>query len=864
MTATDTLSTRVQRRRLLGRIATDVEAGANIITLSAPPGAGKTTTLEQWLGLRRECGDVVLALPSAHADAAGDLWPSLVTAIRSDAPPTEDPAIRRALSQVVHASAAGVPPRTTEPFQDVPSSIWILVDDAQEWSDRRALQQLSRVLSAAQPAMRVAIGARYTPHGLLSTLLLEGVAKEYRLADLVFDRDEARELLALEEVVLSDGDLDTLLRRTDGWAAGLRLAALALAHESDRPTFVRNFAGTDRTVGDYLVSEVLSRLPPDHMEVLLDVSAADRVNLDLARLLAGRPSAGALIQELVETNALVQPVHNDPDWYELHPLLRSYLRAESRRRDEARHRRHQAVATDWFERAGDVRRAIHHAVAATDWARVESLIATPCVRLVMTDGPQAMRDILRELPAWLQTQPSIAGAAALTAILDNNQAAADLDLAVVDAADEDAARRLAFRAIATLSSARTRPADRDAVADALGSLDLVPGDEPDLAILGRSLAAMALAMTGDLEAADRTARATAQIARSHGLDFLLFQTLSALCAVSAFGCDFVAVRGYAHEAIDLASRRGWDRHPRLAQFYGDLAAAEWQRCDEAMAAEYARAAADVADSDADPLSAAAARCIYDLTVAVPDTGLDLTAAGHLHAFNELWPLLPPPTVALNACFELMVSLRSHEMELAGAIVRRAEEIIPDAPDVHVLRAMRHLYQGHEAAARQDLEPVLDDELTCMTPWTSAIAWTVAAHLADEAGEPARAHDALLEALRLAEPGRLMRGLLDATPSARGLLLRNRGRFGRHETFVTDLLGFAEDRPHRLDGTGLVLTDREAEVLRDLPSMLSLREIADAHVVSINTVKSHLKSVYRKLGVTSRREAVTQARELGLV
>lgn len=859
MTSADTTAARVERRRLLDRIAADVDGGANIIALSAPPGAGKTTTLEQWLSRRRTAGDIVLALP---AGTKGDLWPGLLAAIRAGAPPASSRAIATVLSDVVHLPANDIRPERLASLRPWPASIWVLVDDAQELAQARTREQLERLLAAAQPSLRVAVGARYTPHGLLSTRLLEGAAKEYRLADLVFDRDEAEALLAVENVTLSDDDLDALLRRTGGWAAGLRLAALAMAHHDDRPAFVRNFAGTDRTVSDYLVAEVLSRLPPDSIDVLLDVSVAARVNLDLARLLTGRPDAGLLLEQLVENNALVGTVRDEPDWYELHPLLRSYLRAESRRRDETRHRRRLTVAIDWFERAGDVRNAVQHAAAATDWPRVESAITRSCSRIVMSDGPQAMSDIVRSLPAWLQARPSVTGVAALVAAVDQHLSAAELDLALLDASGDDAARRLALRAIIALAAARNRAISRDEVDEALAALDLVAGEDPDVALLGRSLASMALAMTGDLASADDAACAIAQISRNRGLDFLMLQTLGAQCAVSAFRSDLATTRARATEAIELAHRRGWGRHPRLAQFHAQLAFAEWQSGHDSVAAECARSALDVADADTDPLSAAAARCLHDLTATTPGAGLDLTVVGHLQASSELWPLLPSPGVAADACFQLMVSLRSHELDLAGAIIRRAEEVIPDTPDVQVFKAMKRVYQGHEGVARQELDLVVADE--CLAPSTSAVAWALTAHLADAAGEPARTLDALLNLLRQAESSHLMRGVLDAAPSIRQLLVRNRGRFGHYESFASDVLACADAQQQDKGGTGFVLTDKELEMLRDLPSMLSLREIADAHVVSINTVKSHLKSVYRKLGVSSRREAVYLAREIGLV
>ncbi|TDE90009.1 hypothetical protein EXU48_18980 [Occultella glacieicola] len=850
---------RVERTRLLSMLAAGVAGGADIIALTAPAGAGKTTVLDQWLESRRAAGELVLSLSAPGSGVAGTLLPSLVGAIRAGTMPAD---VEVGLTERLRAALEESGPRALAPMPALPTPVWVGLDDAHQWTDTEARRQLRALVSLAGPGLRLVIAARHSPHGLLSPALLDGSANEYRSAELAFDRDEARALLGAEGIDLSDSDLESLLGRTKGWAAGLRLAALALGRRADRSVFVRNFAGTDRAVADYLVSEVLSSLEQGQIDLLLDVSVADRISLDLARVLTGRCDAGVLLEDLVRANALVGPVRDEPDCYELHPLLRTYLRAESQRRDEDRHRRHQAAAIDWFESAGDVRGAVRHAVAASDWSRVESMIAATCVRITATDGPQAMREILGSLPTWMQARPAVAGAAALTAVLEEDLAAAHLDLAVLDAAADDVPRREAYRAVALLASARTRSLGREEVSGALTALEAATGVDPDLVLVGRSLGSMALAMLGELDTAETMARSLARISRTRGLDFLLFRALGALSAVALFRSDLRAVRAVAAEAIELANRRSWYRHPRLGQLHSELALAAWQHGDTAMAAEHARAAMEVADPDIDRLTAAATLCIHDLTVGATDPGLDVTAIAHVQDFNSLWPSLPPAAVSMFACFELLVTLRCHQVELAGAIVSRVEAVLVGAADVEVFRALRHVYQGHDAAARDDLDRVRNTRF--LTSRTAVIAAAITAHLADAAGRPARSHEALLEALGLAERNQMMRCLLDAAPSIPSLLRRGRGRFGRYETFVSETLAFADSRTQPDGGSGLVLTGKELEVLRDLPSMLSMREIADAHVVSINTVKTHVRSVYRKFGVATRREAVDLARQAGLL
>lgn len=861
MTTTGTRRTRVERCRLLTRMAEHVDAGCDVLVLSAAPGSGKTTVLQQWLAERSAAGDIVVLLTAGPVGRPADLRRVLPAAIQDSVSAEIAPAVARILDEVVDGREHTDRGDRGRPLAG--TCVWLALDDAQDWSSETATEQIRRLLAAAGPGLRIAMGSRCTPHVLLSQMLVDGRAKEYRLADLAFDREEARELLGIEGVEVSDGDLDRLLDRTAGWAAGLRLAALAMARHDDHPAFVRTFAGTDRSVSDYLVSALLSGLPEDQLEVLLDVSAAERVNLDLARLLTGRPEAGSVLDGLVAQNALIGTARDDPDWYEIHPLLRSYLRAASRRRDEARFRRRQATVVDWFEMVGDPLSAIQHATAAADWPRVETLIDTYGIRVVLADGPAAMREIWQSLPARVQARPAVATSAALIASLEGSPAAADLELSVLDAAEHDAPRRLALRAMAALAGARLRPLGLGAVDDAIASLDLVSAADPELTVLGRTQAIMALAMSGDLERARDMGSAVVQVCRTRALDYALFRALIGLTAASAFESEYAAAAVYGTEAIELAQRRGWDTDPRLTSVHGQLALEAWLRYDDCGTARHAQKAVEISDVEADPVSATAALCQYDIMVLIPTDGLDLGVLGHLRAFNETWSMLPRVLVAMNACFELMTSLRYHELELAGAILRQVETLLPGTAEVPVLRAMRHVYQGHENLARQELDVALADESAFLSPWTAVTAWALAAHVADAANEPVRTHDALVNAIRVVEHAGLARVLLDATPATRELLQRHQGRYGRYEDFVAEILAMAERTP-RSAGTGVALTEKELLVLRDLPSMLSLREIADAHVVSVNTIKTHMKAVYRKLGVVSRREAVDQARHLGLI
>jgi LuxR family maltose regulon positive regulatory protein len=234
--------------------------------------------------------------------------------------------------------------------------------------------------------------------------------------------------------------------------------------------------------------------------------------------------------------------------------------------------------------------------------------------------------------------------------------------------------------------------------------------------------------------------------------------------------------------------------------------------------------------------------------------------------------MSPALFAFSAPQEIRMALELGEYAKATEAADRLARVLGDCAETRVLRATIHEGRRRRDDARRLLEPVLDGTVAAYVPSTLVTAWLLEASLAAAADEQYRAFEALERAVAWAAPNEAIRPFLDAPPGIRVVLAANAGRFGRWNDFVDLLLrrlpagaatGAVGDGSSVSAEAGL-LTRRELELLRDLPSMMSIEEIASARAISVNTTKSHLRALYRKLGVNTRRDAVTLARTRGLL
>jgi LuxR family maltose regulon positive regulatory protein len=257
--------------------------------------------------------------------------------------------------------------RLLEDLAPLEDRLWLVVDDVHELGSDLARRQLELLVMRAPEELRFVLATRHDVRLGLHRLRLEGELTEIRAGDLRFSLAEARALFQVAGVELADSALALLVDRTEGWAAGLRLAALCLTGHEDPGRFAAEFSGTERTVAEYLLAEVLDRQSEEVRRLLLRTSVLDRVNGELADLLTGGSGGDRMLQDLEEANAFVVSLDAARSWFRYHHLFADLLRLELRRTEPGEVAALHGLAAAWFAGHGFPVEAIRHAQAARDW-----------------------------------------------------------------------------------------------------------------------------------------------------------------------------------------------------------------------------------------------------------------------------------------------------------------------------------------------------------------------------------------------------------------------------------------------------------------------------------------------------------------
>jgi len=477
--------------------AVDRAAARKVTIISAPAGSGKTSLLRAWAGRQGERHRLAVLQVQRDQQDAQQFWLALLGAVRH-----ASPAAGRAGSSAATPdfNAPAMVDRVLSELADAGAGITLVIDDLHELTSPEALAQLRRLLTNLPPHVHAMLTTRRDLPLRLHQLRLAGELAEIRAADLRFTERETRELLDASGIALSETGAALLHQRTEGWAAGLRLAALALAGHPDPERFVAEFSGSDRTVAEYLIAEMLERQPADVQDLLLRTSLLDRVNGELADVLTGRPGSERILLELADANAFVVPLDPERTWFRYHHLFGDLLRLELRRtlpeEVPALHRR----AAGWFTLQGQVVEAIRHTQAAGDWPDAARLLADHSFSLTLDGQAQTMQALVRAFPPG-EDHPELALVRAMAEVVQGRLEEAAAHLAVAEAyagtAPPDRQRRLRV-AIASLrlSLARRRGYLAGVMEEVRFLASPVTGQSDEDIALGSDLRAVALMNLG--------------------------------------------------------------------------------------------------------------------------------------------------------------------------------------------------------------------------------------------------------------------------------------------------------------------------------------------------------------------------------
>src|SRR5215813_14171825 len=448
-----------------------------LTVVTGPPGAGKTMALALWAA---EAGPVAWVSLDDYDNKPGVFWAYVAVALRRSGA-----AVPRALSAAARGRAAGHAflPRLASALAAQDPPVTLVIDDLHVLTEPAVRDELDFVLRNAGPGLRVVISARADPLLPLHRYRLAGELAEIRAGDLAFSTAEAGLLMAQHGCTLSAESLECLTRRTEGWAAGLRLAAISMDSHPDPDQFVKELITEDSALTGYLVEEVLGTEPPEVREVLLSTSILEQVSAEAASELTGDQRAGAILSAIAYANAFVQPVGGG--WYRYQTLfaevLRLKLRHECPGRITALHRR----AARWYERNGSLTDAVRHAAQAGDWPLAASMVIDGLAisEIIEPRGGRSLAAEFVGMPhsdAWPTPQPYLVSAAAALAAGRPESAVAALDAAdgILERrpADQETAARLAA-AVIRLAASR-RAGDLRAAVAAASRAEALVGEAP--------------------------------------------------------------------------------------------------------------------------------------------------------------------------------------------------------------------------------------------------------------------------------------------------------------------------------------------------------------------------------------------------
>ena len=850
----------VERTELLAEL--DAGGGAGVTLVCAPPGYGKTLLLRDW-ATRPSPGETAWVTIDGDDNDPRRLWASVAAALAPhiSLPTSNSIKSPRAWSTTEHTSLAA---ELVNNLYAMPNPIRLILDDVDELTDPAPLQGLRFLVQHLPRQVQLVLSSTFDPPVGLSRLRLSSRLHELRADRLRFTLAESASLVVRAGLSLTSSQVQQLHQRTDGWAAGMRLAVLAIADEPDPTRFIAEFSGDERHVADYLTAEVLNRLNPEALAFLRTISIADPISADLAAELSGRDDAGALLDSLEHETSLLTSVGWRRESYRLQPLLRTYLRADLRRHGLRQLHELHAAAARWWAAGHETVRALEHARRSDSTELLSELVRRHAIELIVKGDWVPLRRVLDDLGGdAIASDPQLALVSAITNLDVGDVSAAHRDLRHArdvwpthSTAELLVLRRLVEQLVSVALGQTPEPANALAAA-----AEEVP-DAPELEALMRlSLGVAHLRESGDLDAARTEFATMLSLAHRYRLDYLAMQSHTCL-GLAALGVgDLVAVREAGLAAAATAADHGWQASVWSAAAGVMLSFTELQRAEPAEAARLAAAARESKIAETAPALWFALEVVHG--AATCDSGDKMGGLSAIqHARSDLGDNHAAPLLlAAAALLESRAALQLGHLAAARTVRSWLADRTGDCAELELMRAWTAEAEGHEPQARALLRPILESAQAALLPHTPVEAWLLEAELCLSARDRGVARHALSTALGLAKPIDTVRPFAMAGPGVRDLLAAHQGSFGASDTFAARALCAATATA---TNTAKALSERELTVLTMLPSMLSLTDIATDLTVSVNTVKSHVRSIYTKLGVGSRRAAVLAAHENGLL
>ena len=850
--------TLVDRPALQERLAAG--AGQRLTVVVGSAGAGKSVLLSSWAAARAPGVTSWLSCDEADANPVR-FWTGFIEAPRAIDPgfgadAADLLAMDGTMSADVTASIANDAAR-------LPAGSVIVVDDFHAAAPAVSRDMTSLVERWPAQTAQLVLASRIDPQLRLHRLRLAGELCELRDRDLYFSLAESRDLLANFGVPVAAADLEVLYQHSEGWAAALQMAALSLRNTGDPARAGRALEARGHVIAEYFIAEVLDQQPPEVARFMLDTSVLEELTAAACAAVTGSPDAAALLRDMDAANLFLVALDDERTSFRYHHLVRRLLRAELRARDRAREQKLQLRAAEWFEAAGDTRRATRHFLAARHPDRALALLQDRVVADFLRDPARpAPLDLSAVDPALLADAPDRLLALALELLMAGEMARGGQYLDLLERArpsippDSRLAARLAavrsvrYGLMGQLEEAITEALTMRAIQEGTQLADewtaVVPVNLP-----------RAYALLEDYAAVEReTAAALATPGLAEPVKRVLVPGTRALAWFEAG--HLVKAADAARDAEAQARRLGFDRHFFAVEYLRAQAGLALERRDLDTAERLTEQALSISERR---------RPFYEFLTLLDRAGIWAArgqvrdALATVEAARQV--LAGSGSVLLARADELEALLR-----LSLGDLRTAGELADSLPDPRrgLLRARIALAAGdHQAAARHLRAPALGG----LTPRRELVRQLLLAAAAIDAGDSGAADGILAGALGAARRERFLHAVVTTASPVTGYLIEHAAQM-HPDPFTERLIAAAlQVRAAQPDAQwsrpvlAEPLTATERHILQLLPTSTPL-QIAATLYISRNTVKTHLRAIYQKLGAGSRQEAVERAVDLQLL
>ena len=867
----------LQRPRLLEHL--ELGAAGPLTLVSAPAGTGKTALVSAWATRAQTQGPVAWVTLEANEQSRTRFWSSFSQGLGRCGVIVDLPPARPGSDGLEDGHVDAMVSALLAHAEQQPAGSVVMVLDCEADISAAVAEDLDRLLHRSAGLLRLVIATRVDPVLPLHRYRLAGTVFEVRMADLAFTLDEARELMGMAGVELSEVALQAIVDRTHGWAAGLRFAAVSLDRHDDQERAALDFCGDVGDVAEYLIAEVLDVQPAGGRQVLLATSIVDVLEPGLSEAIAG-PKAQRALAFLLRGNAFLYEVVDSPNSYTYQPLFRDLLRAQLAYELPERVPELHRAAAAWMADHGLVDEAVRHSAAAGDWeGAARYLIDDLAIGRLLLAGGDPLAEVLMHIPRETEGAAASLVRAALA----------------MDVFDVEACEKYLFRAEGQLDGAPTPRSSAAALAlqtvrlthaVAVGDVELALGaaasaerllqmqvgerldEHPELLVIVESGKGAARLATGQLDDAVEAFSAGVRAAERPGCERSLINCLGHLALLAA-------MRGQLRRAADLAARVAvvqQEAHVDPAACPSVAVALAWlntERYDLPAARRHAQRAADWMPFAHDPTAR--------VMLALVDSRVRHARSDVVGAIARIGAARVEVQVQSRWLHDLL-RIEEAELNVANGQPMLAVQMVeglsePESPEgVLVLARARMATGGTFESPASTLRSAAASLPTRVGGWL----FEATCHL--DSGDELRAGQALERSLRLAAPERLRRPFREASPQVRRLLRADPLLASEHRwlgaSTLEDAHSASQPRRDTEPESGTVkpvsnpllepLTEKEREVLGHLAALLTTDEIAGAMFVSVNTVRTHVRNILRKLGASRRNEAVRRARELGII